>query len=194
MKRIRSLPLALKRKGNLLLSSAQEEMLFEREERSERELERFCSHLSGFVDGEGCFSVFFRRRSKLSLGIEVTPRFAIGQKKTKQNYLFLEKIRKFFAGGAIRDDGRGCYKYESRSLPHLRSRVLPFFLQYPLQTSKRVDCSSFSTICSLIASKQHLRRAGLLEILALAKEMNPSGKRRFPIEELQRLLGREERL
>ena len=131
MKRISSLPPSLKeavlptkKKENLLFGSEQSSV--EEEKRSEKELERFCSHLSGFVDGEGCFSLSFRKRSKLSLGIEVTPSFAIGQKKTKQNYLFLEKIREFFAGGAIRDDGRGCYKYESRSSPTCETRSSPF--------------------------------------------------------------------
>ena len=150
--------------------------------------EHFCYYLSGFVDGEGCFSVSFREREKLNQGIEVTPSFAIAQKKTKQNYALLNKIRLIFQGGAIRDDGRGCYKYESRSITHLRNQVIPFFLKYPLYTSKASDFLCFSEICSLIASKQHLNKNGLSHILLLSKSMNSSGTRKLPIYKLQAFL------
>lgn len=150
--------------------------------------EHFCYYLSGFVDGEGCFSVSFRKRKKLNTGIEVTPSFAIAQKKSKQNYALLNKIRLIFQGGAIRDDGKGCYKYETRKITHLRNQVIPFFLKYPLYTSKASDFLCFSEICSLITSKQHLNKNGLSHILVLSKSMNSSGIRKLPIHKLQALL------
>ena len=152
----------------------------------------FCSYISGFVDGEGCFSVSFRRLERVKMGIELRPSFSIAQKKTATNYKLLEKIRDVFEGGAIRDDNRGCYKYETRSITHIQRKVIPFFTRYPLYTSKASDLLSFCKICSLIAGKQHLNCTGLTEILDLAETMNPSGKRRMPIAELRVLLQKKE--
>ena len=152
----------------------------------------FCSYISGFVDGEGCFSVSFRKLPRIKVGIELRPSFSIAQKKTAANYKLLEKIRDVFEGGAIRDDNKGCYKYETRSITHIRKKVIPFFLTYPLYTSKASDFLSFCKICSLIASKQHLNSTGLTEILDLAETMNVSGKRRQPIAELRVLLQKKQ--
>ena len=166
------------KKNSILLSSDSEPL-------TESTKTCFCNYISGFVDGEGCFSISFRRREKIKVGIELTPSFSIAQKKTAINYKLLEKIRDVFEGGAIRDDNRGCYKYETRSITHIQRKIIPFFKEYPLYTSKASDFVSFCNICSLIASKQHRNSTGLLQIFKFAETMNISGKRRLPIAELR---------
>jgi hypothetical protein len=150
----------------------------------------FCSYISGFVDGEGCFSVSFRKLSRTKLGIEVRPSFSVGQKKTSKNYVLLARIRDIFQGGAIRSDSNrnGFYKYETRSLDHIRKHIIPFFITYPLYTQKSEDFKHFCKICSLMAAKQHLNLKGLTQIIDIAEEMNPSGTRRLVISELRVLL------
>lgn len=37
--------------------------------------------VTGFVDGEGCFSIHFVENKKFKLGLEVRPSFSIGQSK-----------------------------------------------------------------------------------------------------------------
>ena len=155
-----------------------------------QEEEGFCFYVSGFVDGEGCFSVSFRTLSRATVGFETRASFSVGQKQTKQNYKLLDRIRVLFKGGAIRDDKDGGYKYETRSLNHIRSEIIPFFKKYPLHTSKSVDFEIFCKICSLLAAKQHLNKAGLLQIIDLAKDMNPSGKRRLQLSIIRVQLGR----
>lgn len=144
-----------------------------------QEEKNFCFYVSGFVDGEGCFSVSFRHLSKLVVGFETKVSFAVGQKQTKKNYALLERIRILFNGGSIRESkGDNCYKYETRKLDHIRKEIIPFFNKYPLYSSKSLDFELFSKICSLVAAKQHLNKTGLLRIIDLAESMNPSGKRR----------------
>lgn len=60
--------------------------------------------VSGFVDGEGCFSVSFNLKNKLSLGVEVRPSFSLSQVSDKQNLNLkcLEQLRNFFSCGFIR--------------------------------------------------------------------------------------------
>lgn len=146
--------------------------------------EEFCFYVSGFVDGEGCFSISFRILSRIKIEFETRASFSIAQRRTAANYALLDRIRLLFKGGAIRGD-RNCYKYETRALSHLRAEIIPFFKQYPLYTSKAVDFNNFCKICSLIAAKQHLNKIGLLQILDLVEDMNPSGTRRLDLKKIR---------
>ena len=49
-------------------------------------------------------------------------------------------------------------------------------------SSKRYDFDRFASICWLMAEGVHLRRDGLIQIVELASEMNPSGRRRYASE------------
>lgn len=151
---------------------------------SDKKEEEFCFYVSGFVDGEGCFSVSFRKLSRIKIQFETRVSFSIGQKKTAANYTLLDRIRLMFKGGAIRGD-RNCYKYETRAISHLRTEIIPFFKKYPLYTSKAADFNNFCKICSLIAAKQHLNKTGLLQILDLAENMNFSGTRRLDLHKIR---------
>ncbi len=138
------------------------------------------NHLAGFIDGEGCFSINFRLRKKMALGIEVQPSFTIGQLKTPENYRLLSEIQKIFDGGGIRYSRRdNCYKYETRKIGHITRNIIPFIKKYPLYSSKMKDFILFEKICSLIETKSHLTTMGLKQIITLAYKMNPSGSRKI---------------
>lgn len=142
----------------------------------------FSYYLSGFVEGEGCFSISYRVLERIAVGVEAKPSFSIAQKKSKENYALLEQIRDFFGFGAIRDDRRGCYKYETRNLGLIIKHVIPFFERYRLQGSKNKDFIIFSSICSRMNHGKHLCFQGLLEILELSRALNPSGRRNNTID------------
>ena len=136
-------------------------------------------YLSGFIDGEGCFSVSFTLREKMKYGVEVRPSFSIGQSITKENYLLLEKVKLLLGCGAIRiSKGDRCYKYETRNLTDIRKRIITFIEAYPLFSSKRNDFLLFAQICSLIANKSHLTPEGIKKVIELAFSMNESGTRK----------------
>ena len=144
----------------------------------------FAYYLCGFADGEACFSVSYRRLSRLKVGIESRPSFSIAQKQNPENYRLLARIRDFLGGGAIRKDAKGCYKYETRSLEFICHKIIPFFERYKLLSRKQKDFIIFSTICSRMGRKEHLSFEGLLSILELSRSLNPSGTRVNPLDSL----------
>ena len=141
------------------------------------------SYTSGYVDGEGCFTVSFSPRSKLRVGWEVRPSFSVSQNADRAEVL--AAIRVYFGCGGFRPDRSDkTLKYEVRDLASLMAKVIPHFEQYPLMSSKRRDFEKFATICRLLERRRHLTSDGLREIARLAVTMNSSGKRRFQLAEL----------
>jgi hypothetical protein len=147
------------------------------------------SYLTGFVDGEGCFSVSFSLRSKMNHGIEVRPSFSVSQ--NRRNLSIIKLLHRYFQCGAVRYSRRDeNYKYESRNISDLVQFVIPHFQKYPLRTNKKEDFELFRTICIMIRSSQHLNRSGLQKIITLAYQMNESGKRKYSKQELLRRVAR----
>ena len=137
----------------------------------------FASYVSGFVDGEGCFSVSFTLRAKLKTGIEVRPSFSVSQ--NKRNYAVLKMIRDFFDCGAIRFSKRDQnYKYEVRSINDLVKKIVPHFEKYSLMTSKQRDFNIFTQVCKLIIQSKHLNKEHLCKIIEESHKMNEAGKRK----------------
>lgn len=147
------------------------------------------SYVTGFADGEGCFSVSFSLRSKMKHGIEIRPSFSVSQhKRNKETILFLQS---FFRCGGVRFSKRDQnYKFEARSIADLIKIIIPHFEAYPLQTSKQKDFHNFKQICRLINSNQHLSQSGVEKIILLASEMNESGKRKYLKDDLLKIAAR----
>ena len=136
------------------------------------------SYISGFVDGEGCFCVSFVPSQRHRFGWEVRPSFSVSQNGDRAELLF--KLRDLWDCGSIRPDRSDqTLKYEVRGICDLVERVLPHFREYPLQSSKQRDVERFDQICQLMRKKRHLEIDGLEQIVRLAMEMNPSGKRKY---------------
>ena len=146
-------------------------------------------YITGFVDGEGCFSISFNRRAKLKTGIEIRPSFSIGQ--NRKSLSVLQTIHAYFGCGAIRfSKSDQLYKYEVRSIKDLMMRIIPHFQKYPLQTSKRHDFEIFSQVCQLIYQSKHLNEQYLEQIIHQSYQMNQSGERRYTKDELLKILTR----
>ena len=140
-------------------------------------------YISGYVDGEGCFTISFSPRRKLRCGWEVRPSFSVSQNADRAEVLLL--MQEYFECGSIRPDRSDrTLKYEVRNIDHLIAKVIPHFERYPLLSSKGKDFMRFASVCGLVRAKAHLNRAGLREIVELAMGMNASGKRRFTVEQL----------
>lgn len=138
--------------------------------------------LTGFVDGEGCFSVSFNLRNKIKIGIETRPSFSISQKKDKYgiNYKLICDFVEIFKGGFVRFSNIDqTWKYETRDINHICNHIIPYFDHNILKSAKRIDFEKFKTICLLIKSNKHLSKNGIIEIIELAFSMNFSGKRKY---------------
>src|ERR1700747_682521 len=94
------------------------------------------SYISGYVDGEGCFTVSFSPRSKLRMGWEGRPSFSVSQNADRAEVL--TAIRDYFGCGWFRP-GRSdrTLKYEVRDLADLLTKVIPHFERHPLMSGKR---------------------------------------------------------
>ena len=143
----------------------------------------FASYITGFVDGEGCFSVSFNFRAKLKTGIEVRPSFSISQ--NKRNLDVLKKIQEYFDCGGIRFSKKDQnYKYEVRSITDLIRKIIPHFKNNELKTTKKNDFELFMQICELVSQQKHRNIDHLTAIIDMAYQMNESGKRKYKKAEL----------
>ena len=145
------------------------------------------SYISGYVDGEGCFTVSISPRPTLRVGWEVRPSVSVSQNGDRDEVLL--EIQDYFGCGTIRPDRSDkTVKWEVRSLPLLIERVIPHFHRYPLRSGKRNDFELFASSCEAMANGRHLDPEGLSEIVRWAGAMNPSGKRRYEPERILRAL------
>ena len=101
---------------------------------SKNERRNIDEYISGYIDGEGCFSVSFSKCNRLVVGWETKPSFSVSQNEDRAEVLYL--LQKKFNGGFIRRDySDKTLKYEIRSLPILTNSVIPHFKKFPLLSS-----------------------------------------------------------
>ena len=138
--------------------------------------------ITGFVDGEGCFSINFirqpdrRARKGYRTGFQVGHEFAVtqGAKSVGSLYAFVE----FFGIGDVYQNTRydnhkeHLFRYCVRRRAELTGIIIPFFMRYPLQTSKHGDFQKFAECVRRMETGVHLTVAGLREIIAIAETMN----------------------
>jgi hypothetical protein len=145
--------------------------------------EFLSAYISGYVDGEGCFTVSISPRAKLLVGWEVRPSLSVSQNGDRAEVLHL--VETYFGCGSIRPDRSDkTVKWETRRLDDLVGRVIPHFEQFPLLSGKRLDYERFAAVCRMMVAGAHRTTEGLAEIVGLAGGMNPSGSRRYRTEEI----------
>jgi len=145
------------------------------------------SYISGYVDGEGCFTVSISPRPTLRVGWEVRPSLSVSQNGDRNEVLLA--IQDYFGCGTLRPDRSDkTVKWEVRSLPLLIERVIPHFHRYPLRSGKRNDFELFAAVCAAMQQGRHLELEGMSEIVRWASAMNPSGTRRYAPEQILRSL------
>jgi hypothetical protein len=105
------------------------------------------SYISGYVDGEGCFTVSISPRPTLRVGWEVRPSVSVSQNGDRSEVLLA--IQEYFGCGSLRPDRSDLtLKWETRRLSSILSSVVPHFRLYPLQSGKRRDFELFAAIAS----------------------------------------------
>ena len=132
--------------------------------------------ISGFVDGEGCFTVSIIKNSTTKHGKQIFPEFVITQ--SGKSLDSLKEIQNFFGCGSIvlnkRYDNHheDLYKFCVRSVSELSIKIIPFFEEFKLRTSKKNDFIIFCKIVNMMYKKKHLSENGFRNILVLAGKMN----------------------
>ncbi len=134
--------------------------------------------MSGYADGEGCFTVTFNRSERHKFGWDIRPSFSVSQNADRAEVL--EIFKRTFGCGSIRPDRSDrTLKYEVRSIQELMSQVLPHFEQFPLFSSKQKDFERFAAIVEIMHRGEHLSSVGFSQIVRLAEELNSAGKKRY---------------
>jgi LAGLIDADG DNA endonuclease family protein len=163
-------------------------------ENQQERLIEFRGWVTGFVDGEGCFSIGFVRqpsrtgRGGYRTGYQVTHEFVVTQ--GERSVPCLHDLREFFGVGQVIINNRydnhreHLHRYVVRRRADLLDTVIPFFQRYPLRSSKQNDFEKFARCVDLIAGGSHKTPTGLIEIAEIAQTMN----RRKPRHDLIRIL------
>ncbi len=102
-------------------------------------------YITGFVDGEGCFSLIVntenrRRKEKVSVYRYWVVDFSIHIRADDEP--ILEEIRKYFGAGRINFVGSAQFPaahFNIRDRNDLREKVISHFDKYPLAAKKKID-------------------------------------------------------
>jgi hypothetical protein len=130
--------------------------------------EFLSAYISGYADGEGCFTVSISPRAKLRAGWEVRPSFSVSQNGDRAEVLYA--IEAYFGCGCIRPDRSDrTLKWETRRLEDILERIVPHFEQWPLMSGKQRDFERFAAVSRLMAGGAHRSREGLVQIVELAR-------------------------
>lgn len=138
-------------------------------------------YITGFVDGEGCFSVTIQKSNNVKLGIQVIPEFHVSQHQNRTEVL--EEIKRVLGCGYIKANNPQNPKdltsvYVVRNLKDIQNKVVPFFRKFPFISIKQHDFKKFAEVVGLMGKGKHLEKDGLAKILKLAFSMNFGGKYR----------------
>jgi hypothetical protein len=143
---------------------------------NQQERLRFEGWIVGFIDGEGCFSVSIQKSPNTKLKWQVFPEFVVTQGEKSLNSL--ERIKEFFGCGNIFVNRRcdnhreNVHRYCVRPIKDLKDKIIPFFVNNPLQTAKKDDFEIFRQIMGMLEVNKHLTMDGIREIANLTQTMN----------------------
>lgn len=145
-------------------------------------------YISGFVDGEGTFHISFARRPDLPKQWAIIPEFHVSQDFSRATVL--KELQDYFKCGVVRENHRGKLSDSThvlvvRSRRDLIDKIIPFFKQYPLLSTKNDDFQIFSEIVELMEIGHHQTVKGFREIAKKAFKMNGGGRyRKRKLEEI----------
>ena len=128
--------------------------------------------VSGFVDGEGCFTIDIYKRKDTVTGEGVKLVFKLTQ--DKRNKQLLESLIEVFGCGGLYSQSKtgDVIDFMVTGLSNVIEKVIPFFLAHPLQGAKRKELADFIKVAELMKLKAHLTKEGLEKIRTIKGGMN----------------------
>lgn len=128
--------------------------------------------VSGFVDGEGCFTVNVYKRKDTVNGEGVKLVFKLTQ--DKRNKELLTSLIEVFGCGGIYNQSKtgGVIDFMVTGFSNILEKVIPFFIAHPLQGAKRKELADFIKVAELMKQKAHLTKEGLEQIHIIKNNMN----------------------
>lgn len=139
--------------------------------------------VTGFIDGEGCFTLSITENVKCKTGWAVQACFNIVL-HSRDEYLLLQ-IKSFFENTGkiwLKND---FVIYQVRSINDILKVIIPHFDKYPCITQKQSDFFIWKKIIELMNKGEHLNKDSLINIISLKASLNKrlsvKLKRYFPI-------------
>jgi LAGLIDADG endonuclease len=149
---------------------------------ADNQQERLIGWITGFVDGEGCFSMNLARQPHRSnrrgyrTGFQVAHQFVVTQ--GAKSVGSLQTMQQFFGVGRLHcnrrhdDHKEDLYQFVVCRRSDLQQTIIPFFQRYPLRTAKRLDFEKFVMCMRIIETNAHLTICGLIAIAEIIQTMN----------------------
>ena len=124
--------------------------------------------VTGFVDGEGSFSMYIIKSKTAAIGWTIEPCFIITLHVRDLDLLYY--INNFFSVGSVSIVGKNA-RFRVRSRLELKI-IIAHFNKYPLQTTKVVNFVYFCEILNLMDNKVHANIPGFLKLASLINKLN----------------------
>jgi len=117
-------------------------------------------YIAGFVDGEGCFALKFRRdirhdRKNKPVYFYWDVEFAILLRADDKE--ILEQIQQTLDCGRISISKRGSARYSVNDIDDLMNKVIPFFQKYLLRAKKRHDFNLWKEAVTIFSRNRQVR-------------------------------------
>lgn len=127
------------------------------------------NYITGFTDGEGCFTAGISSDSKYKTSYRVKATFQIGLHVNDS--ALLKQIKLFFGVGNITKLGKESVQYRVSGLDDLNV-IINHFNLYPLLTKKYYDYLLFKEVIDLMKEGKHLTLEGLNRIVSIKAILN----------------------
>lgn len=126
--------------------------------------------LTGFIDGEGCFTINLVKNSALTTGWRVKLCFSLGLHKKDKELLELIKIN--LGGGKIyKQSSLQSFQLQVESIKEI-AKIIQHLSKFTLITKKRADYELWKKAFDLIQKGEHLTVDGLNQIAGLKEKLN----------------------
>lgn len=121
--------------------------------------------ITGFCDGESCFSIKIAKDITRKHQIKINPSFSI--ELHKKDIYILYMFKNFFNAGSIIErvrDGKPSAIYSVQSIKILYKIIIPHFKKYPLLTQKKIDFILFNDAVEILYTNKHLNGYTLSDV------------------------------
>lgn len=126
--------------------------------------------LTGFVDGDGCFSVMISKSDRYKTGGQVLIRFYITQHT--RDVSLLKSFISYFGNSGYVTVGKELSHFTVSNLSEIENKIVPHFNKYRLLGLKKSDYDDWLKIVSLVKDKAHLTLEGFNKISQIRLGMN----------------------
>jgi len=128
-------------------------------------------YITGYVEGEGCFSLGVHKNKRYTANYQFMPNF------TLQVHIvdlpLIKKIKSTFQCGRIYYNKRdNTVNYKVYKLNDLKTKIIPFFDKYRFQGNKKKSFEIFKEVVSLLSKNKIRTDEQIAYIFYLKEKMN----------------------